>query len=269
MALDDILRANIATLGRDTAELSATHRNIQAGEGAEVNKNIVGLVFQYTLPEGMEITQDQLDILNEADPDKLKKEILSNLPLAYNQASRRLSEAVAPHYQEIVSNLEGNELVNILLATPAPKASEKYPEIISEGQDYTEWLKQLEAGNTDFYLKNSHPIIRKIFEGKDEEIIIKYMIQRMEYHQSNYLEPFIKDGRKFNKGREKKDASLINQGIDSDKIREYLVEAIDNTKGDSTRQTYEQLGILYTKQLIEKEKNKQNRADRDSYRQAA
>jgi len=269
MGLEKVLQGEILELGNNVAGLSSTAQGIQAGQGLPngvFDDQLRNAILQYT--PGKKLTPVELDMIKKTDPTELTNILAGYLPQAYEEASKQLIGKVAPNSKEIIGNLQGNDLISILLQTPSPNTEGNFKDEVQANNNYHSWSREFEAGNANHYLEESHPIVKDILKNKSKEEILSFMGQRVAYEQTVYLSHFT-NIEQFLQGQQKKDPELIDKSVKNDETRKYLEFAVGQLDNEKAKPVYEQMGVAYSGHLINLETQKRNNQVRSNYQAAA
>jgi hypothetical protein len=273
MALDDILNGEIKVLGNNTLGLRQTEKRIRAGDGpsdtGDFSEGLIYSILNYTLPEDEEITPDQINVVKSAPKEARVNSLTDHLPRAYATARTRLAGKVAPEYQEILEEFSGKYLLPILLGTPGVDTAGDFQEERATKKKFDDWNSEFENENADYYLENSHSVVKDILsENRNNDTILEYMEQRVGYQQNKFIEHFV-DTEKFAKGQKNNDQELIGESVNVTKTRDYLNSTIPMLEDEDKNKSYEEIGINYSSYLVEQETIRENNSTRDRLPAAA
>lgn len=281
MSLENIVKEEIKVHGNSAGVLKNLIERIESKEGVtesgifnlSKDRELITLILSYSIPEGQELSEDQIEALKELNSDELTKVLVKYLPRAYEGASKKVKEKITGNEEEIINELKGTELLEVLVETPYSKKEEdaKFKNIIEDENKYYEWNSKYNSGELEYYIENSHPIIKEIFERindkRKNEKIKEYMKKRVDYHKLRYILNFVKDKDEYIKGNKEKDKSKIDNSLNNNLLKEYLEFHINNSE-DKKEEIYGGLGIVYSSHLIEKEREKNKEEVKKEYNNA-
>lgn len=281
MALVDIVTGEIKTLGIHTSGLKGTQKRIKDGKGptdsGDYNQGLIALILEYNKEKEEVIAPDEYLVVEKTTPEIRIEMMTEGLTPAYETARDRLVEQVEPVSNEILGNLEGDVVLSLVLGTPAPEEKEdEFEEERKLKREYSKWSDKYEEKDANFYLENSHKLVRKILEKEREDLeegrkndnILGYMEQRVGYHETEVIRKFA-DIEKFAEAQKNKDEKGIDASVDTDKSRKYLGTVITEFTPEAKRDAYESIGMIYSDHLIKQERDARNEKTKEHLDSAA
>lgn len=260
MALDSTVKKGIREHGI-AGGLKDLISRVESGDGASdsghYDPKLLPFLMKYNGGLGG-ISEDELGLIKELTPEEVDDMFSKYLRPAYKTAKGKLVEFVEPHYGDVLDDLEGMLLLNALESTPeAGKGDDAYKDVRGAKENAKKWRDIVEKNDYDAYVASaSSPFVKDAMEkirARDESILDKYMQKRADIEGTKYLDVIATDLPTLAQGLKNNDTGLISKGLDSDKVRGYLKDNIDNLKNDDKPEAYESAGLSYSNYLVNKE----------------
>ena len=279
MALEDIVKKSIESIGNHTYGLRSTAERIKAGQGptdkGKFDDNQTALIINYTrddIPDEYDGSfSDELEenvaIVNGLPEKEKTTQMNENLAKAYKTAREKLVKRVQPNYVPILDDLDGNSLFQLFMQAPlAENMGDEYKQTRDAKAEFEKWAQAVETKDTKVYTETiSHPLIRKILEKyPDSELVQKFMKNRLAKAQYEFFEPYA-DVEKLQEAMKNKDKKAIGKAIKSDKVKAYLLANAEALPDEARTEIYETTGVLYSNYLAEKAKDKANAKTRKEF----
>ena len=279
MALDDIVKGEVLEFGGSTGALKSVLTRVQEGQGPSdrgtLRNQELGLILNYLVNnEDSEMTEAEADAIlrNRRLTDEAKTQaFMPYLVPAYDHFKGNLVDRVSQddNYTEMISEVAGESLLGIALATPVSEDlenNEQYSDIIKSKRSYDTWSEKHKEGDTNAYLESLHPAFRALLASTDDEgerlfsdeDIKEYLGIRASYHQTQFLSGIGVDVEKFNQGQRSRNQELKDSAVNEESVRNYIGTISEGLEEDQKPALYEETGIAYANHLAQENLNRQN-----------